>query len=790
MKRIICTLVGIFLAASALLAQDANFARRLETAQRHYANGKYQEALSTLRVAMDRYLPDDAQKKEAEALQQKCQAQLGRFEIAEVSKNLLWQAAVDSIAVVTGNSKGVSVTTDSPTWCNVEFQNNHIRLYVTENSTHEERRALITASLGRNKKSVVVTQEAKPIVNKWVMISTYPSGANVTINDEYVSNVPVLNKLLGGRKHRFVFEKSSYQKKDTTVFIPDSDKEDTLSIMVPLMPEFARIKLSIDNPQNCEVDDPNMRVRINDRLLALDMDSEELRNYSYDDTRKVRLYHLYSDGTIPIDPGISQVTLHAKGFHDLEVMTQHLDAGVVYPVALKPIPRVGKLPIIRLNDPYYADAEGSHIFLDGKFDLGVLEDSLMVDIKVGHHYLEAKKKGFSVDRKDVDIQENVIAEDWSPLIFRQVNYSFSSSPKEATVFVNGNQLGSTTPVVYTRGADMGTNSFEVVVEKPGYLPARHAFLPNFSVPDTTIHYNFQLRPSRQVHIKTIWTSKKKDYYVTVTGKTVQGDKGFRADSVFFKKVHLPASVSLAPRQAPYYVKIYENDKGTPVFSSRFQYTGQEKDSVKTAAILNVLNFKALRANVFVLPYFSPNRPIFTLGQDPTNEFSPLGSISVGDFQIYGVSLALARSTVFWERNGNTALGIDNATFTRPHPVLPAVSVLTNLDFRTGAIIANAFQANLLASFAYYPNWWRRWMNTVSGFDLFAGVELSTLFPVFNVNVRVGYQMYRGMQANFINSSSSSLITQDFTIPDMFVVSVGFSLGSGRGERAFNFYKPF
>lgn len=215
MKRIICILVGIFLAASALLAQDANFARRLEIAQRHYANGKYQEALSTLRVAMDRYLPDDAQKKEAEALQQKCQAQLGRFEIAEVSKNLLWQAVVDSIAVVTGNSKGVSVTTDSPTWCNVEFQNNQIRLYVTENSTHEERRALITASLGRNKKSVVVTQEAKPIVNKWVMISTSPSGANVTINDEYVSNVPVLNKLLGGRKHRFVFEKSSYQKKDT-----------------------------------------------------------------------------------------------------------------------------------------------------------------------------------------------------------------------------------------------------------------------------------------------------------------------------------------------------------------------------------------------------------------------------------------------------------------------------------------------------------------------------------------------------------------------------------------------
>ena len=792
MKRLLTILVGVILATASLSAQDARFSSHLKTATKQYEGGKYNEALSTIRIALDRFLPDEAQKAEAEALRKKCQSQLSRFEVGTDVVSLPWQSCVDSIAVFTGNPKGVSVISDSPTWCNVEFQDKYIRVYVTENVTHIDRRAIITASLGRSKKSVVVNQVAKPEVNKWVMIQTSPSGANVTIDDGFVSSVPVLNKILGGRKHRFVCTKNSYQTKDTSIFIPDSNVGDTLKIMIPLKPEFTKLKMSLVNPENGEINDPHLQIRVNDRLLAWESELEDPKNYTYDDTKKVQLYHVYSDGTVPVDPGVSQITMKAKGFHDFKIWTPQLDAGEEYPVDLRPRPRTGTLQVIRLDDGYYAGAKGSHIILDGKYDLGILKDTLTKEIIIGHHTLEAKKKGFySLDNVEIEIKENDPAE-WLPLIFPFVNYSFSSYPDSAVISVNGKRLDTPTPYVYQRGATMGIGSFDVVVEKPGYSPVRHAFKPDFTVPDSTFYYEFQLHPSKQIRIKTKW-GKKEDYFLTVRGKKVNGV--YPADSVFYKRQQLPTVISLTPRSAPYTISI-SNKKGKEVYSHSFKYGGQEKDSIKTAHLFNsTYHATIIRANYFYIP----NRQYFTIGESPSNDFSPVGSIAVGDFSFgykTGLSTSVVRSTVFLEREKNRELGIDGKTLQERFPLIPAISVVSNLDFRIGGIVANAFRTNVLASFAYYPNFSNMLsIDTISGFDIFLGLELSSLIPVFNVNVRAGYQMYRGMKANIFmgnltNSGIDQVVSRDFSIPNMFVISLGFSLGTGTGETACTLFKPF
>ena len=99
----------------------------------------------------------------------------------------------------------------------------------------------------------------------------------------------------------------------------------------------------------------------------------------------------------------------------------------------------------------------------------------------------------------------------------------------------------------------------------------------------------------------------------------------------------------------------------------------------------------------------------------------------------------------------------------------------NGEFRLGGALAKFVDMDVLLSYAYCPSFTSDWKFThFCGLDTFAGIEMASRTPVFNVSLRCGYQFIKGTAAFHSKRAQN---TGNETELGQFVVSLGLSLGN-------------
>ena len=199
-------------------------------------------------------------------------------------------------------------------------------------------------------------------------------------------------------------------------------------------------------------------------------------------------------------------------------------------------------------------------------------------------------------------------------------------------------------------------------------------------------------------------------------------------------------------------------------------------------------------------------PEILLGAGPElKSYRNLGNASFAKFRFFpGFSTSVLRGNLFLGSDERYPLYIKDKTGDQLHPVekvqlLPAISAfLINGEFRVGGAIIDYVDVNAVATYAWYPDVWRNFLpfSYVSGHDIFVGLEMSSRFPFFNVNLKTGLQMYKALEANLYAQGLSqsrevkdNFVKQSMDYPYMFVMSVGFSLG-GRDSKGNNILRVF
>ena len=132
-------------------------------------------------------------------------------------------------------------------------------------------------------------------------------------------------------------------------------------------------------------------------------------------------------------------------------------------------------------------------------------------------------------------------------------------------------------------------------------------------------------------------------------------------------------------------------------------------------------------------------------------------------------------------------------------VLPALScLLINEEFRMGVSATDYADVALLGSYTWYPDVLKSVLefSHMTGHEFFIGGEISSRISSVNFNVKAGMQMYANAKANiFARPVGSSGVkgkyyVENMNIPNSFVISLGFTLGSSESSKGNNILRLY
>lgn len=152
-----------------------------------------------------------------------------------------------------------------------------------------------------------------------------------------------------------------------------------------------------------------------------------------------------------------------------------------------------------------------------------------------------------------------------------------------------------------------------------------------------------------------------------------------------------------------------------------------------------------------------------------NEFSTFASANFVKFQIIkGFSTSVIKADAF----RNTA---DNGD---PQYIFSGTVALLNGEMRVGGTLFDLLDVSLLGTYSYLPKFNNAKvipMNHYNGLNYFIGVELGSCIPVFNANVRFGYQGLNG-NVSMYDKASEAYSSVTPVKQGSVVLSLGITLG--------------
>ena len=787
MKKLLIFMVGcLILSCLQLPAQNRDFSSILQLAESQYKKELFEKAKSTLVAAKKNTAGITAdQISEADRLIAKC-------EIAIAAKNRLvlsldtlktdFWGGVDSIGVTAGQKKKLTVTSLSKDWCDVvDITGDYIIVRVSPNAERKQRRTSLSVKMGTVGLTVPVVQGGRPETNKHVIINSTPDRARISIDGGTQNIAPWDHSLLAG-SHRLRIEKQGYMSIDTTLVLTDDLKEEILRFNFKLKPQFGTLSMDIRPEEGFHFgSDPVLT------LNGVKVDNSPRELYTFDDDRNIQTYTVYQGNVIPVYPGRVTINVSADNFESQKIdMLIREGENISVPVVLK-----AETGILNLMDA--GNARDAVAFLDGR-EIGKVEEISNLRTQVGRHELTFRKSGFLPREKSyvLNIGKNRDTTVHVSLD-RYAVFMFSSTPSDSRVYVDDEYIGNTPTKPYTVIKREDGKGFKVSMSRNNYMKVDREIMPDFYADDTlSVHFNLY-----QTHPLAVVADEEK---VRLTVKDRRG-----GDTVFVQNVALPAEISIPVRKKPYWIEV--DRFGQTAYKGRMRFSNENKTRHKITT-WSKNNIQVISGNYFL----SGNAP-FTVGvPDPESgmmrEYTNVGNINLLKVKLFkGFSTSMLRGSLFMGTDESVPLAVPKAI--KGNQILPNVEyamylpavscLLINDEFRVGGALLDFLDIDAVASYAWYPDAFKSIVgfSYVSGHDIFIGGELSTRFPYLNVNIKAGMQMYRNLKANIYsaeinptsNETRNQYYTENLPIPDMFVISVGFSIG-GKDSKGNNMLRVF
>ena len=777
MKRILSFLTLLF-ATITLLAYNPDFVLKYNQAKSLYDQGQYEKALTTIKNAL-KQLPDLSaeQVSDGNQLITLCNQAINNRDRLDLSTELLevgYESRRDSIGVVAGKPNQVTVSSDAPEWCKVEkISGGRIFLTVEFNPDKAPRETDVVVKMGKTKKRTLhVIQAARPETTKWVTVNTVPDRARISVDGAEPYTGSWQGTLASGDHHIRV-EKSGYAVKDTVLHVLDNLRSDeNIHLSINLQPQFSKIKIDVQPEKGFSFDPGSLSVTMNG--VSVDMTPREL--YSYDDDRDIQRYSLYMDGTVPVSPGWVDIQISAPGFVPQKTQLQvKPDTQVPLPITLNAI--TGFLSAIDNGQ-----AREATVYLDGE-KIGTVHNLTSRRTMVGEHTLVLEREGYLPGEQSYTV---VVKENEDAVVRvsmdRYTTLHVNSNPPDARVMVDAEYIGTTPTKAYVLREQEPGHVFHVEVSSDGFLAVTRDIVPDFANPQPIIE-DFVLQSTHKLTI----SADEPNMMVTIKNRR-------RGDTTFVASTLLPADVSLPLRQKPYFVELYRVGESSAAYKGRLSFKNESKTEQRFRT-WSKNYFQFLSGNYFLTGI----QPIELGNTENRKTYLNMGNASFAKFRLFdGLSTALARGGLFMGQDLHAPLEIINENTGKQHTVgneqfIPAISALfINGEFRVGATFFDYLDVDAMVSYAWYPDVWKYLVgfSYMTGHDIFVGLEASTRLPIFNINIRAGMQMYKDLKAQLFLSDlgnngdlKTQFYTNPVTLPNMFVISVGFALGGMNSKGA-------
>ena len=762
MKKILTALLmllTISFCAGAQTSLKETLEKRYENALSFYRNGNYTAAIKLLDAVQkdsEKLYPE--LKSKAAALKIKCQKSqkaANTFVIDEDVLDVSYRGNLYALNVTSGKKWGVEET---PDWCECRTTADSLYINVARNDEKLPRTGDIVITNKNVKLTILVNQDARPEVFRSLKIETSPMYAKITVDGRHESKSPVTIEGLSSGEHHLRIEKNGYYITDTLVVIPDDIFEDIeapqVEFFAELEPKFGTMRINVTPEDGFEFDaDNQVDVTINGKQI--DIYPDRMNDFDADDDLK--MYQVYLEGYIPLSEGLARVTVSCPGFEP-QAAEYRITGGrnVAADFAMKAI--VGTLTV-NDQDGY---ASGAELFIDGKKRGSVPSGRLRV--RTGEHTITFKKEGYESDIASYAVK---IREGADTSIFVKMapfsRYTITTTPDQAKVFVDGEQVG----VTRLEGLKMLAGEHLLQVMKDGYISYTATVNTGYN-PNEEYEYNISLEDAHPLKLDV----DDQNTYATV----MLGEK------VYIQNAMLPAEVQLPYSDSLFVLTVTR--RGKTAFRKRFLHNENSPDhyNIKTWSRYNL---NILSADFYVpdnVKLFDPNL-LPSINTD-LKVFYRLADLSFLQFKLFnGFSTSALKSIIYSKftltgeeisidlrdtDNGSKTLNVkSNMPLYAP--------VFLNGEFRIGGGLATSVDIDVLLNYAYCPELTKDWKLThFCGIDTFLGLELASRTPVFNVNLRCGYQFIKGTAAFHSKRAQNS---DNTTQMGQLVVSLGLSLGT-------------
>lgn len=777
MKKILTALLMLLTTSFCAGAQTSlkeTLEKRYENALSFYRNGNYTAAIKLLDAVQkdsEKLYPE--LKSKAADLKVKCQKSqkaANTFVIDEDVLDVSYRGSLYTLNVTSGKKWGVEET---PDWCECRATADSLYINVARNDEKLPRTGDIVITNKNVKLTILVNQDARPEVYRALKIETSPMYAKITVDGRHESKSPVTIEGLSSGEHHLRIEKNGYYITDTLVVIPDDIIEETaappVEFLANLEPKFGTMHISVTPEEGFEFDiDNNAEVTINGKLI--DLYPSRINEFDADDDLK--MYQVYTGNLIPLSEGLARVVVTCPGFEQ-QTSEFRISSGEKVEAVFNMKAIVGTLTV---NDEDGL-ASGAELFVDGK-SRGFVPSRIRV--KEGKHLITLHKEGFESlhGSYDVNIKEGTdtsIVVKMSPF----TEFTIETTPDLARIYVDGEPVG----VSKLEGLKLLAGEHLLQIMKDGYItyettvnigndPGEHEF------------YNVSLERSHTLSLDV----DDKNAYATIS----------RGDKVYVKNTLLPADVQLPYSDSLFSLTVNRNKK--VVFRKEFKFNENSVDhyDIKTWSRYNF--------NIFSVDLYLPNKVnLFDANKllskyKDLKVFYRIADLSLLQFKLFNGFSTSALKTVFYTKFTLTGEEVDidiDDTGTTSNTGSKSLNVKTNMplivpallngEFRIGGGLAKSVDVDILLNYAYCPSFTKTWKFThFCGIDAFAGIEFASRTPIFNANLRLGYQFING-RAAFHSQRSRNLVNT--TQLGQFVVSLGFSLGT-RDSKGKNILRVF
>lgn len=746
-----------------------------------FKNGNYDEAIKIFRAAAADIEASQAEKDIAREWIDKCNAAKTRIaedtERKRVEKFILSSESLtvpatsgDTLITIDAGSPWSLVSYPSE-WCEVRDEKSGISVKYSENTSLSPRNGTIVlkSSITNRTKKYTITHEI-PLMQAGrdmsivsLYLRTVPGNATVLVGKEKEAHKSGEILTLHEGETPISIRKTDFKQFDTTIVVVPYEKENSRSLSISLIPEFSIIELSVCPEDGASFSyNNNPTLKLDGHLIDMEEFLSDSSTRTFDDDKPVEMYKLYHGNFIAVPGGQKHsVSMAAVDFEPYAEEFE-VGSGEIKPYSVNLTAKSGTLTInaggvssgtkVLIDSKVRGEAPGTFRVAKGTHTVSFQKDGYMSKESV---YLIETEEG-----KDVQIDLDMV---------QCALYSINSEPEGASVILDGVKRWHT-PVQDVR-IPCGLHSLKVV--KDGYL----SFNDDVYFRTEGDSLDIFMQKAYPLEVKSDM-KKLNIVFIDRTTKAV-----IKTDSLTNSTVQIP--------YGKYYLEL-----------RRFNAYDKSKDEIKALekrfgkkdlAYRGRLDFNETKKSIYRLMF--QDNSSFLKGNYFLSGMTLDSGSSVNTGYRYLANAGLINLSFI---PGYTTSLVRVALFSPEdiadnHMYLAASCLFLNGEFRVGGSIIEGLDANANISYSWTPdisgicvkNKWN--LSYVSGTDLFLGAEISSRIKVFNVDLKIGEQLFINGKLNRpatgVTSSDRHYDAQSFEgVQSAFVISAGFTFGSTRGNR--------